>query len=102
MPSAPGKRRSTTTGKSAPLIPDRYHSSLARSLSNLGASSFALGRPADALPVTEEAIAVYRELAQADPGRYRPDITQALDDLAANLTELDRDSEAEQSRETIQ
>ena len=33
-----------------------------------------LGRPADALPVTEEAVAIYRELAAASPDRYRPDL----------------------------
>jgi hypothetical protein len=31
-----------------------------------------LGRAAEALPVTEEAVAIYRELAAASPDRYRP------------------------------
>jgi hypothetical protein len=47
---------------------------LATTLSNLGACFAALGRPADALPVTEEAVTIRRELAAANPDRYRPDL----------------------------
>ena len=38
-------------------MPDRYRPDLARSLYDLGARYSELGRPADALPVTEEAVA---------------------------------------------
>jgi len=39
--------------------------------------------------VTEEAVATYQELAAASPDRYRPDLAQALNNLAARLSELD-------------
>ena len=40
-----------------------------------------LGRPTEALPVTEEAVAIRRELADASPDRYRPDLAQSLGNL---------------------
>ena len=46
---------------------------LAQSLNSLSVSFWELGRPAEALPVTEEAVAICRELAAATPGRHRPD-----------------------------
>ena len=46
----------------------------ARWLDALGVSLSQVGRPADALPVTQEAVAMYRELAAASPDRYRPDL----------------------------
>jgi hypothetical protein len=53
----------------------------------------ALGRPADALPVTKEAVAMYRELAAASPDRYRPDLAQSLTNLGAMFSELGRQAE---------
>jgi Tetratricopeptide repeat len=47
--------------------PDRYRPDLAAALDNLGVRFSELGRPADALPVIEEAVASYRELAAATP-----------------------------------
>ena len=44
----------------AAASPDRYRPDLARSLSNLGVAFSELGRPQEALPVTEEAVATYR------------------------------------------
>ena len=58
----------------AAASPDRYRPDLATSLSNLGIRFSELGRPAEALPVTEEAVTIYRELAAASPDRYRPDL----------------------------
>jgi hypothetical protein len=55
---------------------------------------FLLGRSADALPVTSEAVAAYREVAAASPDRYRPDLAASLDDLAATLSALERTTEA--------
>ena len=52
--------------------PDRYRPDLAGSLNNLGIRFSELGRPADALPVTEEAVTIRRDLAAANPDRYRP------------------------------
>jgi hypothetical protein len=39
----------------------------------------AAGRFADALAVTEESVAAYRILSAADPARYRPELSQSLD-----------------------
>jgi hypothetical protein len=47
-----------------------------------------------ALPVTEEAVAAYRELAAASPDRYRPDLTQSLTNLSRILTPLSLDDAA--------
>ena len=54
-----------------------------------------LGRPADALPVEQEAVAIRRELAQANPDRYRPDLAQSLNNLAGTLAQTDRPAETE-------
>lgn len=50
----------------------------ARWLSTLGVTLSQLGRPAEALPVTEEAVVIRRELATASPDRYRPDLAVSL------------------------
>jgi tetratricopeptide (TPR) repeat protein len=63
-------------------------------LENLGVMFSALGRPADALPVTEEAVAVYRELATASPDRYRPDLARSLSNLGVRFSELGRPADA--------
>jgi hypothetical protein len=51
-------------------------------LSTLGLRLSALGRPADALAVTGEAVTIRRELAAASPDRYRPDLAQSLTNRA--------------------
>jgi len=53
-----------------------------------------LGRPAEALPATEEAVAVYRELAAANPDRYRPELALSLANLGVRFSELGRPVEA--------
>jgi len=83
----------------AAASPDRYRPDLARSLNNLGIRFSALGRPAGALPVTEEAVAMYRELAAASPDRYRPDLAASLTELAEALTALDRIAAASAARD---
>jgi tetratricopeptide (TPR) repeat protein len=50
-------------------------------------------------PATEEAVGRYRELARADPGRYRPDLAQSLTGLAVRLSALGRLDEALQVTE---
>jgi len=42
-----------------------------------------LGRPAEALPVAEEAVAMYRNLAAISSDRYRPGLARSLAWLAA-------------------
>lgn len=54
-----------------------------------------LGRPAEALPVTEEAVAIYRELAATSPDRYRLDLADRLLILGLHLSELGRPAEGE-------
>ena len=54
----------------------------------------AVGRPADALPITQEAVDIYRELVNGNPGRYRPDLARALDNLGVWLWELGRPADA--------
>jgi len=63
-------------------------------LSSLGNRLSELGRPAEALPVLEEAITIRRELAAADPDRYRSDLTNSLVNLGVALAELGRVPEA--------
>ena len=63
-------------------------------LSVLGVRFSELGRPADALPVTEEAVAIRRELAAASPDRYRPDLARSLNNLRILLSKLGRPAEA--------
>jgi hypothetical protein len=48
----------------AAASPDRYRPDLAQSLNNLGVLFSEPGRPAEALPVTEEAVITYRERSQ--------------------------------------
>ena len=53
-----------------------------------------LGRPADALPFSEEAVAIYRDLAAASPDRYRPDLAAMLANLSVTLMDLGRPADA--------
>lgn len=82
----------------AAASPDRYRPDLAAALSNLGVRFSELGRPADALPATQEAVALYRELAAAIPDRYRPYLATALSVLADALAALGRNEEAAVAR----
>jgi hypothetical protein len=57
-----------------------------------------LGRPAEALPVTEEAVTIRRELAAASPDRYRPDLVRSLNNLADVLAALGQHAGADAAR----
>ena len=63
-------------------------------LGTLGFRLSELGRPADALPVTEEAVAIHRELAAASPDRYRPDLATSLTNLGVRFSALGRPADA--------
>lgn len=63
-------------------------------LDNLGLRLYELGRPTESLPVMEEAATMYRELAAANPDRYRPHHARSLTNLGAVLSELGRPAEA--------
>ena len=53
-----------------------------------------VGGPADALPVTEEAVAICRDLAAANPDRYCPVLARSLTNLAVRFSELGRPADA--------
>jgi len=53
-----------------------------------------LGRPVDALPPTQEAVAIRRELAQVNPDRYRSNLADSLVNLGIRLSELGRPVDA--------
>jgi tetratricopeptide (TPR) repeat protein len=63
-------------------------------LSHLGVRISELGRPAEALTVEREAVAIRRELAAASPDRYRPILAQSLNNLGIWFFELGRAAEA--------
>jgi hypothetical protein len=64
----------------------------------LGVRYSALGRPADGLPVTEEAVAIRRELAAAMPDRYRPDLARSLRRIAGIYEDLGEAAKADAIR----
>jgi len=59
----------------------------------------ALGRREAALEATKEAVALYRQLAQAQPQAFLPDLAASLTNLGAMLSELGRREEALQATE---
>ena len=75
------------------LLADADRAELARRRDLLGTLLSQAGRPNQALPVTQAAVAAYRELAAADP-RYRPDLVDSLSNLGVLFCELDRPAEA--------
>jgi tetratricopeptide (TPR) repeat protein len=82
----------------AAASPDRYRPALADSLSNVGVRFSALGRSAEALRVTEEAVVMYRELAAAYPDRYGSELARSLRALSQALEKLGRTAEADATR----
>jgi len=95
LAAAPGQVTIATQPRElAEALPGRYRPDLAASLSNLGVQFSALGRLADALAVTEEAVAIRRELAAALPDRYRPDLALSLSNLGVQLRTRGRPAEA--------
>ena len=63
-------------------------------LRSLGIRLAGLGRPAEALTATEEAVSMYRELAAASPDRYRPGLARSLNNLGIWFAELGRPADA--------
>ena len=83
----------------ASLPPDAEPQTVAGWRQLAGVSLSQLGRPAEALPVTEEAVAIFRELAAANPDRYRPDLATSLSNLGNRFSELGHPAEALPSTE---
>jgi hypothetical protein len=65
-----------------------HPSEYARWLMVRGLTLTQLSRPWDALPVTEQAVGLYRELASANPDRYKSDLAGALSNLGIGLSEM--------------
>ena len=76
------------------LPDDRFRSQRARLLGNLGVRFSALGRLEEALGATEEALRLYRQLAEARPDAFLPDLTISLSNLGNRLSALGRLEEA--------
>ena len=76
------------------LPPDADPATVAKWSDIAGVMLSELGRPADALPVTEEAVAIRRDLAAVNPDRYRPDLAASLSNLGVAFSELGRIAEA--------
>ena len=66
---------------------------LASALSNLGVLLGAVGRRAEALAPTEEAVKVYRDLAKSNPA-FLGDLARALNNLGVRYSDLGRRGEA--------
>ncbi|SDH98604.1 Tetratricopeptide repeat-containing protein [Sinosporangium album] len=69
-------------------VPDGDDGERARWLTAFGQHVSRLGRPAEALRATQEAVDIYRELAGHYPDRYRPDLADSLDNLGNRLSGL--------------
>jgi tetratricopeptide (TPR) repeat protein len=76
------------------LPEDTERGEIARWRDLLGVRLSQAGRPHQALPVTQEAIAIRRQLAALSPDRYRPDLAASLTNLGIWLSELGRPADA--------
>jgi len=86
------------TRRILPLVPPGQPALRARWLSWHGTALAQTGRPGEALPAEQEAVAIRRELAGAYPDRYRPDLARSLRVLAVVLDQLERTAEADAAR----
>jgi hypothetical protein len=77
----------------APVTTD-HPAERARWLTIRGLTLAQLGRPAEALPVTQEAVGLYRDLTSRHPERYRSELAASLAHLGIGLSELGRAAEA--------
>ena len=63
-------------------------------LNNLSVALSALGRREEALQAAQEAVDVYRKLAEANPQAFLPDLAMSLNNLGNRLSALGRREEA--------
>lgn len=75
-------------------VAENHPAEHARWLTVRGLTLAQLGRPEEALPVTQQAVAAYRTLARANPDRYRADLAASLAGLGIGLSETGRAAEA--------
>jgi len=78
-------------------IPESVAIEQARLASNLGKRLSDLGRREEALQATEEAVVVYRALAERRPSAFFPNLVKSLSNRGAMLSALGRREEALQS-----
>ncbi|MFE6788215.1 tetratricopeptide repeat protein [Streptomyces sp. NPDC057680] len=69
----------------SPCLPN-----LATSLNNLSIRLGDVGRRAEGLAAVEEALAIRRTLAEANPDAYLPDLASSLNNLSVDLGDLGR------------
>ncbi len=67
---------------------DEARSALAAALLVLGAWLTAVGEHRRALAASEEAVALYRDLARAEPARYTPNLANSLQNLGIDLRDV--------------
>jgi hypothetical protein len=71
-----------------------HPSEYARWLTAQGLALTQLSRPWDALPVTEQAVGLYRQLISVNPGRYKSDLAGSLANLGIAFSEIGRAADA--------
>ena len=69
------------------------------SLHNLSVELAEAGRREEGLVASQDAVAVRRRLAAANPAAYEPDLASLLNNLSIDLAEAGRNTEAEQARQ---
>ncbi|MBF6522810.1 tetratricopeptide repeat protein, partial [Nocardia farcinica] len=73
--------------------PDAYLPDFASSLNNVAVDLGELGRREEGLAAAEEALKIYRVLAEHHPDAYLPDFASSLNNVAVDLGELGRREE---------
>jgi tetratricopeptide (TPR) repeat protein len=84
----------TVTRRILEILPAGDLEPRGRWLDWLGVTLAQTGRTAEALPPAQEAVEIRRELAAANPDRYRPDLAASLSNLGVWLSALGRMAEA--------
>ncbi len=93
--AALAEANAVVTGRINQKLPaDTTQPETARWSDELGSALRQAGHLARAVPPAKEAVRIYRQLAAADPGTYRPDLAKALNNLGLWYFELDRPEEA--------
>jgi tetratricopeptide (TPR) repeat protein len=83
--------------------PGAFSADLALTLHNLGGLLRDQGRPEDALPVTREALELYRRLAREEPLAYEPSLALCLNMIGMQLDDLGQLEEAcEAGKESVE
>ena len=76
------------------MSPDVFTPGLAKSLGVLAVELGETGRQHEVLAAAQEAIGLYRPLADDDPSRYASELAMALRTLSVGMNDLKRDDEA--------